>query len=78
VGPEAEKLSKQFSNCGLPSLLFWPATGFNERKYFLAAPETVKKLVSQVKNGCKTVSKKNNFFGRDSCFFGEFLLYYIL
>jgi hypothetical protein len=44
VGPEAEKLSKQFSNCGLPSLLFWPATGFDGRKYFLAAPETVKKI----------------------------------
>jgi hypothetical protein len=59
VGPEAEKLSKQFSNCRLPSLLFWPATGLDGRKYFLAAPETVKKLVSQVKNACKTVSKKN-------------------
>jgi len=44
VGPEAEKLSKQFSNCGLPSLLFWPATAFDGRKYFLAAPETVKKI----------------------------------
>jgi hypothetical protein len=44
VDPESEKLSKQFSNCGLPSLLFWPATGFDGRKYFLAAPETVKKI----------------------------------
>jgi hypothetical protein len=44
VGPEAEKLSKQFSNCRLPSLLFWPATGFDGRKYFLAAPETVRKI----------------------------------
>jgi hypothetical protein len=59
VGREAEKLSKQFSNCGLPSLLFSPATEFEGQKYFLAAPETVKKLVSQVKNACKTVSKKN-------------------
>jgi hypothetical protein len=55
VSPEAEKLSKQFSNCGLPSLLFWAATGFDGRKYFLFASETVKKLVSQVKNACKTV-----------------------
>jgi hypothetical protein len=59
VGPEAEKLSKQLSNCALSSLLFSPATGFDGRKYFLVAPETVKKLVSQVKNACKTVSKKN-------------------
>ena len=44
MGPEAEKLSKQFSNSPLPSLLFWPATGFDRRKYFLAAPETVKKI----------------------------------
>jgi hypothetical protein len=44
VGPEAEKLSKQFSNCGLPSLLFLPATEFDGQKYFLAAPETVKKI----------------------------------
>jgi hypothetical protein len=44
VGPESEKLSKQFSNCGLPSLLFLPATGFDGRKYFLPAPQTVKKI----------------------------------
>jgi len=44
VSPEAERLSKQFSNCGLPSLLFWAATGFDGRKYFLFASETVKKI----------------------------------
>jgi hypothetical protein len=59
VGPESEKLSKQFSNSPLPSLLFLPATEFDGRKYFLAAPETVKKLISQVKNACKALSKKN-------------------
>jgi hypothetical protein len=76
VGPEAEKLSKQFSNCGLPSWLFWPATGFDGRKYFLAAPETVKKISfsgQECLQDC--IKKKIDFLGRDSCFFGEFLLY---
>jgi len=59
VGPEAEKLSKQFSNCRLPSLLFLPATGFDGRKYFLAAPETVKKINFSGQESLQDCIKKN-------------------
>jgi hypothetical protein len=62
VGPEAEKLSKQFSNCRLPSLLFWPATGFDGRQYFLAAPETVKKINFSGQECLQDCIKKNLFF----------------
>jgi hypothetical protein len=79
VGPEAEKLSKQFSNCGLPSLLFWPATGFDGRKYFLAAPETVKKINfsgQECLQDC--IKKKLIFWVEILAFLGNFCYIYLI
>jgi hypothetical protein len=79
VGPEAEKLSKQFSNCGLPSLLFWPATGFDGRKYFLAAPETVKKISfsgQECLQDC--IKKKLIFWVEILAFLGNFCYIYLI
>jgi hypothetical protein len=79
MDPEAEKLSKQFSNCGLPSLLFWPATGFDGRKYFLTAPETVKKISFSGQEYLQhCIKKKLIFWAEILAFLGNFCYIYLI
>jgi len=78
VGPEAEKLSKQFSNCALPSLLFWPATGFDRRKYFLAAPQTVKNKFLRSRMPARLYQKKLIFWVEILAFLGNFCYIYLI
>ncbi|MEG3959396.1 hypothetical protein [Microcoleus sp. herbarium2] len=62
----------------MPSLLFLPATGFDERKYFLGAPETVKKINfsgQECLQDC--IKKKMIFWVEILAFLGNFCYIYI-